>query len=282
MFNEVDRYLKSAPKPVIVLFFIFIIVILGYVDHLIAPRISLTVFYALPVAGSAWYLNRKAGLIMSFLAAVTWLTADLAAGHTYIHYLVPFWNSVVRLIFFMTIALLLSIIRQKLDIEESLADTDYLTGLKNSRSFYEHLEAESNRSKRSLKPFTIVYIDLDNFKYVNDNMGHDAGDELLIYVADKLRENVRLSDMASRLGGDEFAILFPETDYEKAGVVIKSTVQKLSTAMNDKNLPVTFSIGAITFNKPLHSTRDMIKAADDTMYEVKRKSKNNVVHKIIE
>jgi diguanylate cyclase (GGDEF)-like protein len=279
MFDKVDKYLKSVPRPVIFFISVLIVVILGYIDHLIAPRVSLSIFYTVPVAGSAWYLNRKAGFFMSFWAAVIWLAADVTANHQYVHFFIPFWNSMVRLVFFIIIAHLLSVIKTKLDMEESLADTDYLTGLKNSRSFYEHLEAESGRSKRSSKPFTIVYIDLDNFKYVNDTLGHDTGDDLIRAVADTLRNYARQSDVISRMGGDEFAGLFPETDFDNASTVISNTVGRLHKTMEDNNWPVTFSIGAITFSEPMKSVRDMVKAVDNAMYEVKRTSKNNIVHR---
>ena len=279
MFAKFDKYMSSLTRSRVFILSFFCVCIIGYIDHLIAPRLSLSVFYAVPVAGAAWYINRQAGVFMSIFAALIWLAADLDSGHTYVHLLIPYWNCIVRLIFFLIITVQLTIIRSKLDIEESLADTDYLTGLKNSRSFYEYVEFESHRSRRSLKPMTIVYIDLDNFKYINDSLGHNEGDELLKAVGETLKTNIRQSDIISRLGGDEFAGLFPEADFDKSKVIITNIAEHLNKAMNSRNWPVTFSIGAITFNKPLDSTHEMIKAVDKVMYEVKNKSKNNIAHK---
>lgn len=279
MLDQVDGYLKSLSKYAVLAMSVLVISILGYVDHIIAPRLSLSVFYAIPVAGSSWYINRRSGVFMSVVAAATWLAADLAAGHTYVHFLVPFWNSLVRLAFFVIISLLLSLIKAKLEMEESFADTDYLTGLNNSRSFYEHVELESVRSGRYRHPFTIAYIDVDNFKHVNDTMGHDSGDEVLRTVAQTIKDHVRLSDITGRLGGDEFAILFTETAYEAAESIIQNIVPVLSDGMKRTKHPVTFSIGAVSFNRPMDTVREMIKKVDDVMFEVKKSGKNNVIHR---
>lgn len=92
--------------------------------------------------------------------------------------------------------------------DETAADTDYLTGALNPRGFYERVQQEIGRSARTHKPFAVAYIDLDNFKVVNDTLGHSVGDELLITVVSILDNHLRKIDVVARLGGDEFAILF--------------------------------------------------------------------------
>jgi GGDEF domain-containing protein len=181
-------------------------ILIGILDYLIGPQLSFSIFYTIPIMLAAWYGRKLIGLFVAFISAGIWLSADLAAGSDYTIWLIPIWNTLVRLSFFLIIVSLLLIVREKLTIEESLADTDPLTGLANRRFFLEQLEHEHTRFFRYPESFTIAYIDLDNFKYVNDSLGHDVGDELLCSVAQILSINVRASDFVARLGGDEFAI----------------------------------------------------------------------------
>ena len=193
--------------------------------------------------------------------------------------LIPVWNSLVRLAFFLIILQLLIKLKDKLAFEESLADTDPLTGLANRRYFIEQIENENQRVKRHPEPFTIAYIDLDNFKYVNDTLGHDVGDRLLEVVASYLKEHTRALDTSARLGGDEFALLFPALDSQDAVTALQQMQRKLLDIMQEYHWPVTFSIGAITFDEHLNSIRDAIKSVDDLMYQVKKTGKNNIHHK---
>ena len=113
---------------------------------------------------------------------------------------------------------------------------------------------------------------------MNDTMGHDVGDELLKTVADTLLTSIRVSDFAARLGGDEFAVLFPVLEKMSALPSLEKLQGELLAAMQKNEWPVTFSIGAVTFNKIIDSSRDMIKQVDDLMYEVKKSGKNNIRH----
>ena len=251
---------------------------LGILDYLIGPDISFSVFYIIPIMLATWYGGKGAGLILAVVSAGIWLSADLAASSEYTSLLIPSWNTLVRLIFFVIIWRLLIIVHEHLTLEESLADTDPLTNLANRRFFQEQLDRELLRAHRHPEPFTIAYFDLDNFKYVNDTLGHNAGDELLQVVANKLSISIRATDFAARLGGDEFAVLFPVLDKETAKSVLEKLQVELLDAMKEKSWPVTFSIGVATFSKPMETSRDMIKTVDDLMYDVKKSGKNNIRH----
>jgi len=275
----INNYFHSAAKSLLLLLSLLILLILGFVDYITGEEISFSLFYIIPISLVTWYISMRAGLLTSICAAAIWFIADLKTGHSYSHFLVPIWNSTVRLVFFIIVSSLLSIIKQKLETEERLAGIDYLTGLKNSRAFYELVEIESDRSRRYKRPFTIAYIDLDNFKYLNDTQGHEAGDEALKIISETIKHNVRHLDIISRLGGDEFAIFFPETDFTAAELTIKKIQPMLMAAMKNSNWPITFSIGFITFVKPLATVREMIKMADDLMYSIKKSGKNNIIHK---
>ncbi len=251
---------------------------LGIFDYLIGPELSFSVFYIIPIMLAVWYGGRTVGFIVAITSAAVWFSADLVSSSQYSTLFIPVWNTMVRLTFFIVILKLLLIVRDKLALEESLADTDPLTSLANRRYFYEQLEHEYARVHRYPKAFTIAYLDIDNFKYINDSMGHDVGDELLQSVAKTLCENIRNTDSSARLGGDEFAILFPALEATSALPVLLKIQQELLASMNEKAWPVTFSIGAITFSEVMSTSRDMIKKVDDLMYEVKKSGKNNIRH----
>jgi diguanylate cyclase (GGDEF)-like protein len=160
--------------------------------------------------------------------------------------------------------------------EHDLARIDSLTTVPNRRAFYEALDKERVKSARYRRPFTIAYLDLDNFKKVNDSLGHAVGDELLVQVASGLRSNLRASDCVGRLGGDEFAILLPETDATAAQLVLSKLRLRLLEEMKAHSWKVTFSIGAATFLDPPDSLDVIIRMADETMYAIKTHGKNNV------
>jgi diguanylate cyclase (GGDEF)-like protein/PAS domain S-box-containing protein len=167
-------------------------------------------------------------------------------------------------------------LRESLERERSAARIDFLTGILNRRGFFEIATSESQRSRRYKRPLSLVYVDLDNFKGVNDTMGHDAGDELLIRVAAIIHSEVRGTDSVGRLGGDEFAVLLPETDQEHGRVVVQKVQKQLMEVMQERKWPVTFSIGLISFQVPPESIEEMVREADRVMYSVKLKGKNSV------
>jgi len=122
------------------------------------------------------------------------------------------------------------------------------------------------------------YLDLDQFKIVNDTCGHSAGDELLKQISDLLTSKIRDIDTLARLGGDEFAVLLTETNYTAANTAFQHALQRLQDAMQAHNWPVTFSVGMVTFEHIPQSPREMITIVDDLMYGVKKRQKNALSH----
>ncbi len=133
------------------------------------------------------------------------------------------------------------------------------------------------RAARYTHPFTVAYIDLDNFKFINDSFGHAVGDSILITVSDTLRANLRNTDTVARLGGDEFSVILPETgDYESVETLFNKVRGNLLNAMKKKNWTVTFSIGVVIYLKPPSSVDEMINIPDKVMYSIKNARKNMV------
>jgi diguanylate cyclase (GGDEF)-like protein len=157
-----------------------------------------------------------------------------------------------------------------------LATNDPLTGLVNARSFAARLTQELERNRRYPRPLALLYLDLDDFKVINDSHGHQTGDAVLRLVADAMRSSVRQADIVGRLGGDEFAVLMPETDSALADAAAKRLAAGLRSVF--KGTPtVTASIGVVSCSAPEANTDELLRRADQAMYDAKKAGKDRVV-----
>ncbi len=158
----------------------------------------------------------------------------------------------------------------------ALRRQDPLTGLCNARSFLEELQRVWQNGIDGNKPVTVLFLDGDDFKSINDTKGHLAGDTVLMRTAEVLRSTLRPNDVIARLGGDEFAVLCPHMGCEQARVQAMAVRDRLLQELAEVDGPMTFSIGVATFlDRPPRPT-DMLRAADDAMYQVKRAGKNGL------
>ena len=161
-----------------------------------------------------------------------------------------------------------------------LARTDALTGAANGRCFYEATAAEAGRAARDARPLTLAYLDLDDFKQVNDHYGHTVGDDVLVTLSERLRDSVRSADPVARLGGEEFALLLPETDLPGALAVAERARSAFSGGgvqlRSGIFLTVTASFGVADF--PVSPDRAaLLRDADQALYAAKRLGKDRVV-----
>jgi diguanylate cyclase (GGDEF)-like protein len=163
---------------------------------------------------------------------------------------------------------------------KQLSNTDPLTTLYNRRFFTEMIEAELQRSSRSNSYLCLLIVDIDNFKRVNDIYGHHAGDEVLVAVADRLREGLRTYDIASRYGGEEFAIVLPDTTLS-TGLEVAERLRKAVLSLNFKvpldMVSVTISIGLAAFpSEHINSYNTLFTGADTALYRAKHNGRNRV------
>ena len=157
-----------------------------------------------------------------------------------------------------------------------LATHDPLTSVVNARAFAARLTQELERNRRYPRPLSLLYLDLDNFKVINDSHGHQTGDAVLRLVADAMRSSVRQADIVGRMGGDEFAVLMPETDAALADAAAKRLAAGLRTVF--KGTPtVTASIGVVSCSATDANTDDLLRRADQAMYDAKKAGKDRVV-----
>lgn len=157
---------------------------------------------------------------------------------------------------------------------------DDLTSLFNQKCLSMVLESEIHRSNREKAKFSVLFIDIDHFKKVNDTMGHWVGSHLLVELGGLLSSSVRKSDYAFRYGGDEFVVILPATDSagaENAAERIRAKVEGNTFCVDGATIPLTLSIGIATFPDHAQSHEEIIKMADEAMYNGKNKSRNIVL-----
>jgi len=251
------------------------IFLLGALRSAIDADFTFASLAILPVLAIAWIGGKRSGLFAAFLAAAMWTVADIVAERQFSNQWIPWANAVTRLMTYGLVALLAAQVRLQLEREHEYATRDALTGLQNRRAFFAAGTAEVERSQRYTHPMAIVFLDLDDFKQLNDSRGHDAGDAALRATAKALSGTLRASDQLARLGGDEFAVLLPEIGYDAAVEAGRKIGAAVNTALKDFP-PVKGSIGVAWFDTAECSFPSMLKAADDLMYEVKESGKDAV------
>ena len=160
-----------------------------------------------------------------------------------------------------------------------LVTTDGLTGLANRRAFEEAIAREFSRSSRYARPMSLLMIDVDHFKRVNDVHGHLAGDAALRQVGATLRGSIRRDDLAGRLGGEEFAVLLPEIDLPDAVRVaekLRAIVRDRRVVFEGAVIPLTISVGVATRGPGDRQPADLVRRADEALYAAKRAGRDRV------
>ncbi len=253
---------------------------LGLCDHYTGYELSFSLFYLLPISLLVWFAGKRLGITAAAVSALVWLAADISSGQEYSQPVIYLWNTAMRFGFFIITTLLLCKLKASLEYEKTLSRMDRLTGAVSADFFYDLLQTEIDLARRYARPFTVAYLDLDNFKSVNDQLGHPVGDVVLRTVATQAKAQLRKTDIVARLGGDEFALVLRESDFAAAQPVLVKVQQRLLDEMKAGGWAVTFSIGALTFTTPPDSANQLIKMVDDLMYIVKNNGKNAIRHAV--
>ncbi len=256
---------------------VFAVCLIAFLDYENGPELSLSVFYLIPVGICAWWGGFAHGLIIALAGAVAWDLVDSLENPT-IPAVFGLWNGIVRCGTSVIVSALVSRVHAGAIRERILARTDPLTGAANGRTFYEAVVAESERAGRTHRPMTLAYFDVDDFKQLNDRLGHAAGDAALVALVNLIRLSLRSTDVLARLGGDEFALLLPETEGAGAVAMLTRLQDLLADAMARAGHGVTVSIGAVTFLSPAWDVDRMVQQIDALMYAAKRRGKNRVEH----
>ena len=273
--------LKRFVKPIVLVFCVALIGLIGYVRYWTGPEYAFSIFYFFPIVVMTWAWGLAAGIVFATASALSWLMADLEFLNNFSSPRVPFINETLRLAVFLIFAFLIWKLKRALTLQQKLARTDSLTGLANRRAFMEFAVLELKRAGRFRLPLTLLCMDVDNFKFVNDHYGHHDGDRLLKEVAGTIAANIRAIDLAARFGGDEFCVMFSGADENSADRIVRKLGEKLTLSMQKNKWPVTFSSGVVTYKKIPDSVDEILRSADNLMYRAKKNGKNNIIHQVI-
>ncbi|MBT4518993.1 MAG: GGDEF domain-containing protein, partial [Halieaceae bacterium] len=162
---------------------------------------------------------------------------------------------------------------------ETLARTDELTNLNNRRSFFHYGRFIYDQSRRSNKPFSIVMLDIDYFKKINDTYGHPAGDKALQAVSSTIEKVARVSDVPGRIGGEEFGLILPETTTQQAQLLaerLRQSISDLIVSRDQSSFKLTASLGVAQSTESDRSIDDIMVRADRALYDAKEQGRNRV------
>ena len=278
MFSHLHRLYTVKRRTAIVIASIFFCGV-SLVTYFTPPDLNLTPFYLLNVVLISWNCGIGLGLAFTFLSLGVQLALGYLVGWPDARSVYFYVNSVNAAVAYLIGAILASQLRTIYDREQRTARFDFLTGALNRMAFYEALTAEIARRSRHEKPVSIAYIDCDDFKAVNDTLGHAAGDGVLCAVVDTARRALRRSDTVARLGGDEFAIILPDTDRRGAATATTKLHSALTARMAASGWRVSFSFGLGTFVAIPQSPDEVLAVCDALMYEAKTAGKDRIVHR---
>lgn len=189
-------------------------------------------------------------------------------------------NLIIAAVAIVVLAYVYERAREKAEVNlRHLAVTDTLTDLPNRTLVYENFARMKALALRQKRPLSLLLMDLDHFKQINDRHGHDAGDRVLRKVADLLRQRLRQSDQVYRMGGEEFLVLMPDTSLDQATVLaenLRARLETLESLFNGQSAALTASIGVTEMTAPEESFDTLLRRADQNMYWSKRHGRNCV------
>jgi diguanylate cyclase (GGDEF)-like protein len=250
--------------------------VVGWLDFLTGSSLSLAFFYLIPISLLTWARGRRMGLLASIVCAgISWLVS-VTGSQPYLGPLAALWNCLVLLAVFLVVTILVARLKTTRRAVGQVARIDYLTGALTNRAFYEVVKIELDRARRYRHPFTLAYLDLDDFAEINNRFGYSIGDAVLRTVAKTLSRHIRTVDVLARLGGDEFAVLLPETGPKEADALLPRLHQVITEELGKGNWPTGLSMGATVFLSYPSHVDDIIHMADHAMSKVKTGSKSGV------
>ena len=280
--NNLSHYIKRFASPGFIpdrlaIFISYLTILLIFpLDVLSGSEVSLQVIYIFPLMLIALHcslLHFVVGalvlsIVVQLVALISFTTESL---------LIKVFLFCMVLLSDIALVLISRYARFNILEAERLSTTDPLTQLSNRRALEMAIKTESTRQRRYGGVFSLVLIDLDGFKSVNDTQGHGSGDQALILMAKILRYNTRTSDMVFRIGGDEFVVLMPNTEGADCKNLCDGFCQTIAEDMAKAGFAITASIGYTTVERPLQVILDILTIADKAMYEAKSAGKSRVV-----
>lgn len=277
--GAVARALCAATRvstPVAIAGTLAALMLVAAVDDAIGDRWTLGLFYYFPVAFAAWRLGRGLALGVGLLCSAVWYLFASQQGMATDDTLALWWSIAAQLLSYAVVAVVVSEMRELFERERRLARYCHLTGALSGRAFRDVLDQEVALAQQRGAPLGLVYVDMDDFKALNDRRGHAAGDAALEAFAAAVQSTLRDGDYFARTGGDEFVVLLtgPGSD-ERA--VIDHIRRTATTALGRAEIAAGCSMGAILVpGDRMIDAGDLMRRADKAMYEAKRAGKGGL------
>jgi diguanylate cyclase (GGDEF)-like protein len=256
------------------------IALIGAIDSQFQPVVFSASLYLIPIAILSWFVSKWHGVSAAVLCTAMWLAADIFSGGQYTQPYIYYWNSITCLAAFIIFSGLFSNLRSELELAHNMEQMDTLTGIANPRGFQEAAQKEIDRCRLFDRQFTLCYIDIDNFRVINDQLGYTVGNQVLRTVAESIQENLRKSDVVARLGGDEFALIISDAGKEAAREAVNRIHRQLTSIMKANAWSLSFSIGVLICTEHPKTVNEILKIADDLMDFVKMNGKNGICYSV--
>jgi len=242
----------------------------------IGHSVTLIDFLFVPVVWVGWFASaRWCGYAVAAVAASLSIMVAMVA-ETQASLVAAAAAGIARFALYLFVLGLLGMMRRERAGHQYAVATDQLTAAANARAFRALAQAEVERAQRYQRNLSLACLDVDDFKTINDRLGHPEGDYVLLEVSHMMRSVVRSTDTVARIGGDEFAILMPDTEASSARIVIDRVRAEISRLRTSDGRPIPCSIGLVTFDGPPTSLKELVAAGDELLYRAKESGKDRV------
>lgn len=269
-------YRLQPSKPLAALGVVLGLLAVGAVDAATGIDVRVLSLYFVPLALAGWRLGRPGAVLASLLAVTVWMAAQYFGGAQ--RWSAWIWgvNLVTQTAAFVTVGMPVALLAERLEAEASLGRRDMLTGLPNRRALLEEAAVVLPLCGRHANAVSLALLDLDNFKQVNDRLGHERGDDVLRAFAAVLASTPRASDVAARLGGDEFVLLMPHTRRDEALALVQRVRSRFAADARVARTGVTVSVGLLTEDPAASTLEALLRRADAALYDGKLGGKDRV------
>lgn len=274
---EIHLYNRRIKYLIFGILFLISLIIFYFDYYYLGNDISIVLPYLIIVISSVWFIGNKTGFFFVLLSVFLWYLSKSSIG--FVHNSILVIDLIIKTFFIFVQYFIIVKLKYLYHEVHKLSLVDELTKLHNRRGFYHLLKYELLNTRRDFEYYSLVYIDIDNFKKENDTKGHGEGDKILISFSKTLNQNLRVSDITARLGGDEFCIFVSRAEQSILKNIIERVVWDFRKVCKENSWNTTLSIGAFTTNH-LFEIDDLLKRSDRLMYKAKSLGKNRTEYEI--
>lgn len=252
------------------------VLLIGFLDHQTGHEISLSIFFLIPISLIVISVNFWAGVLTAVISSFIWYYNDVTTGSKASHWLIPVWNAVMRMGYFILHSFFLSRYISQISLNRKLARTDPLTGAFNSRYLNEKINGLGEETNKKPRHLSVIFFDMDNFKKVNDEHGHAEGDRLLVTFVRIAQRHIPETGFLARIGGDEFALILDGKDFAATREIVGKVTRDAVEAFAHHAWPASLSAGAVTGSAKTGYAK-LSRHADRLLYRAKKAGKNQAV-----